>query len=280
MDHHRRRSPLPVSVPDHDRGACGIGFVARTDGDSRREIVDLALIGLARMRHRQAVAADERTGDGAGLLVPIPRDFFARITRDELGASVDPARLGVVFLFLDREDVGARGLAEAAVDEALRREGIGIIGWRDVPVRDDQLGDRARATAPVFRQAIITAPDPLDPAGAERAAYRARRAAELRCRELGARLTVASWGFATVTYKALVLSDRLPFFFPDLEATDFVSPLAVFHSRFSTNTTPAWARAQPFRMLCHNGEINTDRGNQLRMHARGHLGTDDVDLGS
>ena len=123
MDHHRRRSPLPVSVPDHDRGACGIGFVARTDGESRREIVDLALTGLARMRHRQAVAADERTGDGAGLLVPIPRDFFARITRDELGASVDPARLGVVFVFLDRDDAGARGLAEAAVDEALRRRG-------------------------------------------------------------------------------------------------------------------------------------------------------------
>ena len=278
MDQHRRRSRLPVSPPDHDRGACGIGFVARTDGDSRREIIDLALTGLARLRHRQAVAADERTGDGAGLLVPIPRDFFARITRDELGTSVDPARLGVVFLFLDR-DAGARGRAEDAVDGALTREGIRIVGWRDVPRRDDQLGDRARATAPVFRQAIITAPDPLDRAGAERAAYRARRAAELRCRELGARLTVASWGFATVTYKALVLSDRLPFFFPDLEATDFVSPLAVFHSRFSTNTTPAWARAQPFRMLCHNGEINTDRGNQLRMHGRGHLGTEDADLG-
>ncbi len=285
MNPNRRapRSPdpdvLPPVAPAHDRGACGIGFVTRTDGDLRREIVDLALTGLARMRHRQAVAADGRTGDGAGLLVPIPRAFFARVARDELGVDVDPARIGVIFLFLDR-DVGARRAAEDAVVDALANEAIDVLGWRDVPVRDDQLGDRAGASAPAFRQAIITTAEPLEREAAARAAYRARRMAEQRCRDDGVRMHVASWGFATVTYKALVLSDRLPSFFPDLEATDFVAPLAVFHSRFSTNTTPAWARAQPFRMLCHNGEINTDRGNQLRMHARGHLGTEDVGLGS
>src|SRR5204863_4103145 len=113
----------------------------------------------------------------------------------------------------------------------------------------------------------------------ERRCYRARRRAEAACRAAGVRHYFASWSFATVVYKALVMSDGLAGFYPDLGAADFEAPLVVFHSRFSTNTTPAWERAQPFRHLCHNGEINTVRGNELRMIARGRLGTEEVGLG-
>src|SRR5207237_9051799 len=113
----------------------------------------------------------------------------------------------------------------------------------------------------------------------ERRGYRARRRAETACRAAGVRHYFASWSFATVVYKALVMSDGLSGFYPDLGAADFEVPLAVFHSRFSTNTTPAWERAQPFRYLCHNGEINTLRGNEHRMAARGRLGTIEAGLG-
>ncbi len=130
-----------------------------------------------------------------------------------------------------------------------------------------------------MRQAFLLRPAGLDTTEVDRSAYRARRAAEARCREAGARAYFASWSFATITYKALVISDRLTAFYPDLAADDFAAPLAIFHSRFSTNTMPAWERAQPFRLLCHNGEINTVEGNENRMVARGVLGTVAAGLG-
>src|SRR2546423_357424 len=122
-------------------------------------------------------------------------------------------------------------------------------------------------------------PAGIDDAEVDRRCYRARRRAEMACGEAGARHYFASWSFATVIYKALVQSDRLAGFYPDLAASDFEVPLAVFHSRFSTNTTPAWERAQPFRFLCHNGEINTLQGNEHRMAARGRVGTAEAGLG-
>src|SRR5690606_23527180 len=125
----------------------------------------------------------------------------------------------------------------------------------------------------------LVRPEDVDPIEAERRAFRARRRAEARCRELGVRHYFASWSFSTVTSKALVISDRLVDFYPDLAADDFAAAHAIFHSRFSTNTMPAWERAQPFRHLCHNGEINTVEGNEHRMNARGVLGAEAAGLG-
>jgi glutamate synthase (ferredoxin) len=258
--------------------ACGIGFVARATGESSREIVELALTGLACVRHRQAVAADGLSGDGAGLLVPLPRPFFARVAAESFGRDVDPGRLGVVNAFLDLDDASAKA-AKAAVEEACAAEGLELVGWREVPVDETQLGPAAQVDQPAFWQAILALPDDVDTAEADRRAFRARRGAEARCREERQRAYFASFSFSTVTYKALVISDRLGAFYRDLDAPDFTAPLAVFHSRFSTNTTPAWERAQPFRQLCHNGEINTVRGNELRMIARGRLGTEEAGLG-
>ena len=248
--------------------ACGIGFVADESARSSREIVDLALTGLACVRHRGAVAADGLSGDGAGVLLPIPRAFFARLAAG-VGAAVEPDRLGVAFAFLDLTDEGARATAQQAVADACAIEGIELLGWRDVPIDESQLGPAARVDLPAMRQALLARPADNDDAEAERCALRARRRAEAACREAGVRHYFASWSFSTVTYKALVISDRLAPFFPDLTDPDVAAPFVIFHSRFSTNTSPAWERAQPFRYLCHNGEINTIQGNENRMLARG-----------
>jgi glutamate synthase (ferredoxin) len=267
-------------APRHraERDACGIGFVAHASGETGRDVVELALTGLACVRHRQAIAADGLSGDGAGLLVPIPRVFFGRVAREDLGRDVEPDLLGVVTAFLDLDD-GAAMAAKDAVAEACAAEGIELLGWRAVPVDESQLGPAARVDQPSLWHALLLRPADIELAEADRRAFRARRRAEARCVEAGARAYFASFSFSTVTYKALVISDRLGTFYRDLEADDFTAPLAVFHSRFSTNTTPAWERAQPFRQLCHNGEINTVRGNELRMMARGRLGTEKSGLG-
>jgi len=269
----------PRSLSRAELDACGIGFVAQSSGEANREIVDLALNGLACVRHRQAVAADGLSGDGAGILLPIPRPFFARVGAEAAGRALDADRIGVVSAYLDLDDATDRATAEAAVAEACTSEGIELAGWRDVPNDCDHVGAQARADLPALRQAIILRPEGADDDEVERRAYRARRRAEARCRAESVRHYFASWSFATVNYKALVISDRLAGFYPDLSAADFVAPFVVFHSRFSTNTTPAWERAQPFRALCHNGEINTLMGNEHRMAARGRLGSEEAGVG-
>jgi glutamate synthase (ferredoxin) len=274
-------------LPDFDRAArrraeldaCGIGFVAHASGNASRGIVDLALTGLACVRHRQAIAADGISGDGAGLLVPIPRRFFAQAGTKQLGRDLDADRVGVVSAFLPVDDADAVRVAQGAVADACAAEGIELAGWRPVPIDESHLGAAARVDQPSFWHGILLCPDGVDDVEAERRAYRARRRAEATCREARVRHYFASFSFVTITYKALVLSDRLAAFYPDLADEEFGAPLAIFHSRFSTNTTPAWERAQPFRHLCHNGEINTVRGNELRMIARGRLGTEEAGLG-
>jgi glutamate synthase domain-containing protein 2/glutamate synthase domain-containing protein 1/glutamate synthase domain-containing protein 3 len=262
-----------------DRDACGIGLVADVEGRASRALLDSALVGLACVRHRSAVAADGVSGDGAGILLPIPQTFFARVAA-EAGFPVPPGfRVGVVNAFLDATDDDARRAAEEAVVEACTAERLAIFGWRTVPTDDTLLGAAARRSAPHFQQAVLAMPGEEDAADLERRCFRARRRAEAACRAAGVRHYFASWSFSTVVYKALVMSDGLSAFYSDLAAPDFDAPLAIFHSRFSTNTTPAWERAQPFRYLCHNGEINTLRGNEHRMAARGRLGTELAGLG-
>ena len=229
-----------------DRDACGIGFLADATGRSSRAIVDGVLTGLSRMRHRGAIAADRRTGDGAGILLPIAP------------ALVPGAWCGLAMVFV--RDGGAR----AAIEEACAAEGIGVGGWRDVPVRPEALGPEAQATMPQIQQLVLLQPLGTTLAEAEVRAYRARR----RTAQL-AGAYVSSLSFRTVTYKALCAADQLGAFYPDLLDPALAVPFAVFHQRFSTNTAPSWERAQPFRLLCHNGEINAVDGNVAWMHARG-----------
>jgi glutamate synthase (ferredoxin) len=236
----------PVDNLRRERDACGIGFLADATGRASRTIVDGLLEGLARMRHRGAIAADRRTGDGAGLLLPLPR------------ALMPAPWCGLAMVFL-RDDS-----ARSAVEEACAAEGMGLGGWREVPVVPGALGEQARATMPRIEQLVLLQPLGMTLDEAELRAYRARKRAEA---VKGA--YIASLSFRTVTYKALCAADQLAGFYPDLRDPALAVPFGIFHQRFSTNTAPSWERAQPFRLLCHNGEINSIDGNVAWMRARG-----------
>ncbi|MGZ4462819.1 MAG: glutamate synthase-related protein [Gaiellaceae bacterium] len=232
-----------------ERDACGIGFVADVKGRPSREILDLLLAGLAAVKHRGATNADGRTSDGAGVLLPLAPAMLAA------------PRAGLAMLFL--YDETARG----AIERACLAEGIEPAGWREVPVDDCQLGDRARKTQPAIVQLHLLRPPEIEDQEAEMRAYRARKRIE---RELLDKVYVASLSFRTVTYKGLVAADQLGHFYLDLQNPEIEIPFGIFHQRFATNTTPTWERAQPFRFLCHNGEINAVRGNVNWMRAREH----------
>jgi glutamate synthase domain-containing protein 2/glutamate synthase domain-containing protein 1/glutamate synthase domain-containing protein 3 len=248
-----RAALLHDPFAEHD--ACGIGFVADPSGRASREVVDLLLAGLVGVRHRGATAADRKTGDGAGLLLPLP------------GTLVPSPGCGLAMVFLRDE------AARAAIEAACAEERIGTAGWREVPVDPRALGAEARASAPRIEQLVLERPPGIGEAELDLLAYRARRRAS---RTDGA--YVASLSFRTVTYKALCAADELAAFYVDLRDPALRVPLGIFHQRFSTNTTPSWERAQPFRLLCHNGEINAIQGNVNWMRARDvRLGVEDED---
>ncbi|MDZ7677875.1 MAG: glutamate synthase-related protein [Acidimicrobiales bacterium] len=242
-----------MHAPKRELDACGIGFAADANGTTSRSIVAAALSGLANVKHRGAVAADARSGDGAGLLTPIPAKIFG-------------AGNGVMTLFFRGED------PRPGVEAALAEEGLKLVDWRVPPTDDDHLGDLARDSKPNIVQVVFAGPEGHDD---ERSAYRLRRRVAATCADV----YVASCSFQTIVYKGLAAADELGHFYPDLADEAFEAHFAIFHQRFSTNTLPTWERAQPFRMLCHNGEINALWGNERRMIARSRLGTDDAGLG-
>ena len=266
---------MTISLSAHhaERDACGIGFVADASGVASRRLIDAALEGLCGVRHRGAVAADAKSGDGAGLLLPLPHRLLAAEV-DAAGHDVDPARMGVVMAFFDREDA-PRAAARAQVEEALAFQGFTLVTWREVPVEPGALGATAQASMPAIDQAIYTWDADFDTDAAERRSYLARRRARAACDRDGVRAYFASWSARTITYKAMSAADQLAEFYPDLGDPRFEGWFGIFHQRYSTNTLPSWERAQPFRMLCHNGEINTVQGNENLMRARsGRLGAD------
>jgi len=248
-----------------ERDACGIGFVADARGRASRAIVEKALEALCRVKHRGALASDELTGDGAGVLLPIPRGIVAAA-----GPAAD--RAGIAMMFGDASLAHRRLL-----EEACRAEAIEVARWRQVPVDGTALGSSARATQPLIEQAILLRPTGSDLEDAERRCFRARRRLEATVGDAAIAAYAVSLSFATVTYKALCAADQLASFYPDLADGSTEAWFAIFHQRYSTNTAPTWERAQPFRFLAHNGEINTIRGNVAMMRARdGRLGGIDL----
>jgi glutamate synthase domain-containing protein 2/glutamate synthase domain-containing protein 1/glutamate synthase domain-containing protein 3 len=244
------------SEPGHvEKDACGIGFVADARGRSSRAIVEAALEGLACVKHRGALNADSKTADGSGILVPIPPAIFGE-------------GHGVAHVFYRADD------PREAVEKAAAEEGITVVEWREPPVDDSAIGDQALQDKPTIVQAILENSGPNGMV-AERAAFRLRR----RIEQTTQGVYVVSCSFRTIVYKGLIAADALGDFWRDLEDPRFEAPFVVFHQRFSTNTLPTWERAQPFRMLCHNGEINAIAGNVNRMKARATLGTEEAGLG-
>src|SRR5437773_6355011 len=260
----------PDLDPWREQDACGVGFVARASGERSHDVMGLALQALARVAHRGAAASDS-SGDGAGVLTQIPARLFGR---DPEGG--EPFAVGAFFL---PRDPSALALVTSIIEEVLDGEGLPVLAWRDVPVNLDVLGTGARATCPTIRQAIIAPPiadgGRGDADAWERSLYLARRTIERRVAEAGGGpggglepWFVCSLSCRTLVYKALLTGTELGAFFPDLRSPDYETALAVFHQRYSTNTSPSWALAQPFRLLAHNGEINTLWGNRNAMRAR------------
>src|SRR5213595_277833 len=262
----------PDLDPWREQDACGVGFVARASGERGPDILALALQALARVAHRGAASTDS-SGDGAGVLTQIPSRLFYRDGASR-GLALEPGQPFALGAFFLPTDHAALGRATAVIETVLREAGLPVLGWRDVPVDRDVLGPSARVTCPTIRQGIIAAPADggrTDAAAWERALYLARRTIERRIAEAEPAVQpffVCSLSCRTLVYKALLTGPQLPAFFPDLKSPDYETAIAVFHQRYSTNTSPSWPLAQPFRLLAHNGEINTLWGNRNAMRAR------------
>ncbi|MFL5506722.1 MAG: glutamate synthase central domain-containing protein, partial [Gemmatimonadales bacterium] len=257
--------------PTREHDACGVGFFAQSSGVRSHEVVQMALEALSRVAHRGAASTDN-SGDGAGLLTQIPHRLFHRDAY-RLGLSLAPGRpfaVGSFFLPVDPDGLQA---SAGLIEQALEEDGLPLIGWRDVPVNPAALGPSARSSMPVIRQALIGRPERfVDDDAWERALFLSRRLLEQRAEQLGlAGFYVPSMSCRTIVYKALLQGAQLPVFYPDFRFPEFESAVAVFHQRYSTNTLPSWPLAQPFRLLAHNGEINTLWGNRNAMTMRAPL---------
>jgi len=259
------------SDPWRERDACGVGFVAQASGARSTTILRHALQALARVAHRGAVATD-RSGDGAGVLTQIPVSLFQREAA-RLNLGLAPGQPFAVAVFFLPGAPGAQARVTEIIEAVLAEEGLPLLGWRDVPVDVGALGAHARGTCPVIRHALVGAParGSCEELSWERALYLARRTIERRVADSGPGLEpffVCSFSCRTVVYKALLTGTDLARFYPDLRAPDFETAIALFHQRYSTNTTSSWPLVQPFRLLAHNGEINTLWGNRNAMRAR------------
>ena len=253
--------------PSDEHDACGVGFVAAIDGVPTRDIVVTAIEALKRIWHRGAVDADGKTGDGAGIMVQIPQEFFkAHISR--MGHKAPDGDIGVGQVFLPRTDMDAQESVRAIVEIEILNAGYGIFGWRQVPLNVTIIGDKAKATRPEIEQ-ILVKNTGKSAKQFEHDLYIIRRRIERAVRNaLIQNFHMCSFSSKSIIYKGLFLAEQLSSFYPDLLDERFESNFAIFHQRYSTNTFPSWPLAQPFRTLAHNGEINTLRGNLnwLRVH--------------
>ena len=263
----RRQAPLYDPCYEHD--ACGVGLVVDIAGRPDRRIVDMALAGLVNLTHRGGVGAGARTGDGAGILTQIPHTLFApdlaRLGHGDLAAG----DYAVAMTFLPQDSTQA---AEATrlVESAMLDAGLPLLGWRAVPTDPSVLGAPATATMPTIRQLLVLRPPTTAGDTFERALFLARKAAERTVQAAGIDgFFLASCSARSLIYKGFCLPEDLAAFYTDLRDPAYTSAIALFHQRYSTNTFPTWALAQPFRFLAHNGEINTISGNRRWMEARG-----------
>jgi glutamate synthase (NADPH) large chain len=249
--------------PAFEHDACGVGFVARLDGTRSHETIVRGLTVLENMEHRGAEGADADTGDGAGILMQLPDSFL----RASVPFELPPAgRYGVAVCFLPQKKSRRREL-EQLLEATVAAEGHVVVGWRDVPVDESKAGSQAMLFAPVIRQLFVGAAADFDgdELAFERKLYVTRRVAE---RAAGPELVIPSFSARTLVYKGMLTAPQLGQFFPDLTDERMVTALALVHSRFSTNTFPSWELAHPYRVIAHNGEINTLRGNVNWVRAR------------
>lgn len=263
-NYNRRAAALAAEGlydPASEHDACGVGMVAAIDGKPRRSIVEMGIEALKAIYHRGAVDADGKTGDGAGIHIQIPFDFFCEHI-ERTGQKVDGDKLAVGMMFLPKKNFSAQETCRAIVEAEILKLGYRIHGWRQVPVRSEVIGEIANESRPEIEQILIAGKDGVDEPRFELEMYFIRRRIEkaVRARAIND-FYICSLSCRSIIYKGLFKAEQLTAFYPDLLDKRFVSSYALFHQRFSTNTAPAWHLAQPFRMIAHNGEINTLKGN-------------------
>ncbi len=275
MDTPRSRSRIPhpqgLYDPRNEHDACGMGFVASMRGEKSHEIILKGIEVLINLTHRGAAGCDPGTGDGAGILIQIPHAFFAREC-EHLGIKLpDPGAYGVAMCFLPVEK-HSRLQCEGVFERIAREEGCTVLGWRDTPVNGDAIGREARRSQPYIEQLFIGRPSGLDEEAFERLLYRIRRRTENEIAASGIEdkdvFYIPSCSCRTIVYKGLMLAPQIEKFYFELANPLVTSALCLIHQRFSTNTFPSWKLAHPYRYVCHNGEINTIRGNISWMNAR------------
>ncbi|MDP3419012.1 glutamate synthase large subunit [Falsiroseomonas sp.] len=248
-----------IDLTEHD--ACGVGLVASLDGQAHRKVVQAGIDALKAVWHRGAVDADGKTGDGAGIHIEIPQNFFAEVV-ERGGDRLRPGRIAVGMVFLPKTDLGAQERCRQIVESEILAAGYAIYSWRQVPIDVSCIGEKANATRPEIEQILLWNPRGVDEDLYERDMYVIRRRIEKQA--IAAQipeLYLCSLSCRSIVYKGMFLAESLTEFYPDLLDARFVSRFAIYHQRYSTNTFPTWRLAQPFRMLAHNGEINTVHGN-------------------
>ncbi|CAG9000068.1 MAG: Glutamate synthase [NADPH] large chain [Candidatus Celerinatantimonas neptuna] len=256
---------MSVYDPTLEKDNCGFGLIAHMEGDASHKLVRVAISALTRMQHRGGISADGKTGDGCGLLMQKPDTFFRAIAEERNWTLGRKYAVGMVFLSTDPI------LAENArqiIRQELEQETLTVLGWREVPVEDNVLGDLAKQNRPRIEQVFINAPAGWVSKDIERRLYIARRRIEKQIEGKDPDFYIASLSTLVTVYKGLCMPADLPRFYPDLADIRMQSSICLFHQRFSTNTSPKWPLAQPFRFLAHNGEINTITGNRQWAKAR------------
>ena len=258
--------------PANEHDACGLGFVANIKNVKSHDIVRDGLTILENLEHRGAVGADPKAGDGVGMLIQMPDVFYRKVTAALPFELPQEGAYGVGMVFLPPHEA-TRGAIEKIIEDKITYEGHAVLGWRDVPVDNSDLGYSIVPTEPVIKQVFIANDKNHEQEAFERDLFVVRRLIELavkaaEMKEADGFFYIPSMSSYTVLYKGLLLSSQLGPYYDDLRDPDTVSAMALVHQRFSTNTFPTWSLSQPFRMICHNGEINTVRGNVNWMAAR------------
>ncbi|MDG2124324.1 MAG: glutamate synthase central domain-containing protein, partial [Verrucomicrobiales bacterium] len=255
--------------PELERDSCGVGFVAHINGERSHRVLRLGLDSVCNVTHRGAVDADGKTGDGAGVTVQLPYAIL-RPEVEALGGKLgSDEELGVGVFFLPLADDTAQMKGKILAEGIVRNRGVKVFGWRDVPVNKKELGEKAKGSMPKMVQLLVGRPEGVDDDGYERMLYLCRREITKRAKVEGIEdFYIASFSARMVSYKAMAVASAIEKYFYDLVDERFETAICLYHQRFSTNTFPTWALCQPFRMLAHNGEINTVKGNRNWMASR------------
>ena len=282
QDHARQAASL--YNPEHEHDACGTGFIADVGGKRSNRVLRCGLSSLCNLVHRGALDADAKTGDGAGLLTQLPYNILRPEVSKRGHHLYQDGDLGVGFFFLPHDSAYAQARVKAITEEVLAARGLFLFCWREVPTNINVLGDKAQLTMPGIEQALIGKPWGMSAEDYERKLFLARNEIEKRAAaDKIKNFYVASMSSRVLVYKGLLVSSSLENFYRDLSNPAYETALCIYHQRYSTNTFPTWPLGQPFRMLGHNGEINTVKGNRNWMHAReaelsAEFWGDDIDL--